>query len=821
MHLSPRAGEGARFKTAGKPCKRIAEGTESMSGGGHGRREPYIGRALPRFEDRRLVAGRGRFSDDAALAEQTYAVFVRSPHAHARLGTIDTGQAASLPGVLAVFTAADYAAAGGRGIAHMPNPADTHDVKLRAFAGPGRKTPFDAPHLPLAAERVRYVGEPVAMVVAETLAVAQDAAERVVVRYDALAAVTDAVAALAPGAPLVHESVAANLAVETEFGDCAAVQAAFAGAALVVTQTFRNQRIASAQMEPRAALAAYDPAEDLLTLRTCSQGAVRIKSSIAACLGVAPDRVRVVTGDVGGAFGLLSNAYCEQVMVAFAARRLGRPVKWTNTRSEAFLTDYQGRDIVTEGKLALAADGRILALAIAMTGNVGAHPVTYVPLSNAYRVTPTVYDIPIAAVTIRGALTNTVPTAPFRGAGRPEATFVIERLIDIAAGRLGIDRVALRRRNLIRRAQLPYRSATGLVYDSGNFRANMDAVLKLADWSGFSARRRAAARLGLLAGIGIANCVESPVGQPNEHVEVSVRPDGAVEAVAGTQSSGQGHETSFAQVLADRLGVTPQEVRLVTGDTAVVASGGGTHSDRSMRLAGTLLVEASDGIVAKARKVFAALAGCIESDVDFTDGFFVSPRSNRRLDVFDIAHAIETDASLPPELRAPLKSAANFVGRIPAYPTGAAVCEVEVDPETGLVSIRRYASVDDAGQPINPLILHGQVHGGIVQGAGQALCEAVIHDASGQALSGSFMDYAMPRAVMVPSFTVALTEDPTKGNPLRVKGGGEAGVTPALAAIMNAVVDALSPHAIEHMDMPATPARVWAAIRAARNGAKA
>jgi carbon-monoxide dehydrogenase large subunit len=534
-----------------------------------------------------------------------------------------------------------------------------------------------------------------------------------------------------------------------------------------------------------------------------------------------PERVRVVTGDVGGAFGLLSNAYCEQVIVAFAACHLGRPVKWTNSRSDAFLTDYQGRDLAIDGRLALAADGRILAYGLTITGNIGAHSVTYVPLSNATRVAPTVYDIPQVAVTVRAALTNTVPTAPFRGAGRPEATFAIERLIDIAARRLRIDRVAIRRRNLIRRAQLPYRSATGLVYDSGNFRANMDAVLELANWRGFPARRRAAAKRGRLAGIGLANYVESPVGMPSEHVEVSVRAEGLVDVVAGTQSSGQGHETSFAQVLADKLGVTPEQVRLLTGDTAVVAAGGGTHSDRSMRIAGTLLVEASAGIVGKARTVFAALAGCGTEEVEFADGLFVSPRSNLRCDVFDIARAIAADTSLPVELRTPLQGKASFVGRIPAYPTGAAVCEVEVDPESGLVSISRYASVDDAGQPINPLILHGQVHGGIVQGAGQALCEAVIHDAAGEMLTGSFMDYAMPRAVTVPSFTVALTEDATHGNPLRVKGGGEAGVTPALAVVMNAVIDALAAHGIEHLDMPATPSRVWEALQAAQGAAKA
>ena len=601
-----------------------------MSDAGRGRREPYIGRAMPRFEDRRLVAGRGRFADDAAAPGQAYAAFVRSPHAHARIECIDT-TAAQLPGVLAVITAADYAAAGGRGIAHMANPADTHDVKLRAFVGPGRRTPFDAPHPPLAADRVRHVGEPVAMVVAESAAAAQDAAERVAVRYAVLPAVTDALAALAPGAPVIHEAIAGNLALETEIGNRAAVEAACAEAALVVTQTFRAQRVASAHMEPRAVLATCDADGGLLTLHTASQGALRIKSTIAACLGMPPERVRVVTGDVGGAFGLLSNAYCEQVMVAFAACHLGRPVKWTNSRSDAFLTDYQGRDLALDGRLALAADGRILAYGLTITGNIGAHPVTYVPLSNASRVAPTVYDIPHVALTVRAALTNTVPTAPFRGAGRPEATFAIERLIDIAARRLRIDRVAIRRRNLIRRAQLPYRSATGLTYDSGNFRANMDAVLELADWRGFPARRRAAAKRGRFAGIGLANYVESPVGMPSEHVEVSVRAEGLVDVVAGTQSSGQGHETSFAQVLADKLGVTPEQVRLLTGDTAVVAAGGGTHSDRSMRIAGTLLVEASAGIVAKARAVFAALASCGTEEVEFVDGLFVSPRSNLRL----------------------------------------------------------------------------------------------------------------------------------------------------------------------------------------------
>jgi carbon-monoxide dehydrogenase large subunit len=784
------------------------------------RREPYVGRPLPRFEDRRLVAGRGRFTDDFALDGQAHAVFVRSPHAHARIVSIDTRAAAQLPGVIAVFTANDYAAAGGRGVAHIANPASTFDVSAKAFTGPGLQTPVELPHRPLAGERVRFVGEPVVMVVAETRAAAQDAAESVAIEYEALPAVTDALAALRPGAPLLHDEVPGNLALDSAFGDHAACEAAFAPADMVVAQTFRNQRIASAQMEPRAAIGAWDEAEGVYTILTGSQGALRIRGAIAACLGVAPEQVRAVTRDVGGAFGLLSNVYPEQVMAAWAARQVGRPVKWTGDRSQAFLTDYQGRDMVTDARLALAADGRILALAVTVTGNIGCRPVTYVPLSNALRVTPTVYDIPVATVAVRGVLTNTVPTAPFRGAGRPEATFAIERLLDIAARRLGIDRIELRRRNLVRREQLPYTSATGLVYDSGNFSANMDAVMKLADWDGFPARRRDAQARGRRAGIGLANYVESPVGAPSEYVRVTVRQENdkgrEVEAVAGTQSSGQGHETTFAQVLADRLGVRPEEVRLVTGDTAIVPAGGGTHSDRSMRLAGTLLVEASARIVAQARKVFAALAGCMESKVRFDGGLFEWPGSNLRLDVFDIADAIARDAALPADLRAPLTSEARFTGRIPAYPTGAAVCEVEIDPETGAVALTRYASVDDCGQPINPLILHGQVHGGIVQGAGQALSECFTHEAtSGQVVTGSFMDYAMPRAGTAPSFTVELVEDPTAGNPLRVKGGGEAGITPSLAVIMNAVMDALSVYGIEHLDMPATPARVWEAIRTA------
>jgi carbon-monoxide dehydrogenase large subunit len=778
------------------------------------RRVPYIGRPMPRLEDFRLVTGQGRYTDDIAFPGQAHAAFVRSPHPHARILAIDAAPARALADVLAVYTAADYAAAGGRGIKHFAVPADAHDVKKPSFHDWRGAPPFDMPQPVLAADRVRYVGEPIAMVVGETAALAREAAERVVVRYEPLPAVTDVRAAIAAGAPLLHDEASCNVAMDKELGDPAALATAFAAAHLVVEDDFRSQRIVNAQMEPRAAIGDYDEASDIVTALAGSQGANRLKTNVADSLGLAPEKVRAVTADVGGGFGLRTNSQSEAILVAFAARALKRPVKWLGDRAECFLGDFQGRDLVTHARLAFDREGRILAMSVDHIGGLGAYPVSYVWLSNAYRVMPTVYDVPLAYLRVRGVLTNTVPTAPFRGAGRPEAHFVIERLLDIAARRLGIDRAELRRCNLIRRKQLPYRSATGLTYDSGDFRHNMTRALGLSDWKGFAARRRAAKKRGRLAGIGLSNYVESPVGIPVEYVRVTVRPEGVVEAAAGTQSTGQGHETTFAQVLADQLGITPEQVRLVTGDTAIVPAGGGTHSDRSMRLAGTLLVRTSERIIAHARAVVAALVRVTAEEVVFDDGFFHAPQSNRRLDLFDVARAIATEP-LPPELKRPLVSEETFRGRLPAYPTGCAVAEVEIDPATGTVALTRYASVDDAGRAINPLVLHGQVHGGIVQGAGQVLMETTAHDAAGHVLAGSFMDYAIPRADVVPSLSVELAEDPTAGNPLKVKGGGEAGITPALAVIGNAIADALSVYGIEHIEMPATPASVWAAIRAA------
>ena len=783
-------------------------------------RKPYVGRWMPRLEDFRLITGQGRYTDDVALPDQLYGYFVRSPHAHARIVAIDTQAAKAMDGVIAVYTAEDFVASGARGVNQGANPAGVVDYKVKAFGQDG-STVFERPHLPFARDKARFVGEPVAMVIAKTVAMARDACEAISIDYETLPAVVDGMAALQPGAPAIFDEVPNNCAVVSDKGNKAATEAAFAKAHLVVEHTFRATRAVAVQMEPRSHIGKFDG--QMLTFLTGSQGAVRVKVDLAYVLNLAPENVHVITQDVGGAFGLRTHLNPEQVAVAWAAHMLKRTVKWTSDRTEAFLCDYQGRDMITVGKLALDEKGKMLGLSIDMIGNVGGHPVSYVFLNNATHVQPTVYDLPCAYIRLRGALTNTVPTAPYRGAGRPEAIHTFERLIDMAAVKLGIDRVELRRRNMVKRSQFPYVSVTGLTYDSGDFIGNQKKVAELADWQGFASRRKAAKKRNKLAGIGIANYVETPVGAPIEWVDVKVLPKEAkIEVAVGTQSSGQGHETTFAQVMADQFGVTPEEIRIVTGDTKIITAGGGTHSDRSMRIAGQIMVDASENVVAQARKAFATMAKVSENDVTFDDGLFSAPRSNLRLGIFDLAKALQEDPSVPPDLRKPLRSEAKFVGRLPAYPTGSAVCEVEIDADTGVIEIVKYSSVDDAGQVINPLVVHGQTHGGIVQGAGQALSEAVAHDPdTGQVLSASFMDYAMLRADQMPNFDVEMVEDPIANNKLRVKGGGEAGITPALATIMNAVIDALSVYGITTFEMPATPARIWSALEEARKmGAK-
>ncbi len=774
----------------------------------------YVGRPIPRVEDLRFLTGRGRYTDDIQVPGQTHCAFVRSPHAHAHIERIGTDGALGAAGVIAVLTGADYLADGCAGIEHQANPADALDLSQRAFvAAPGARI-VELPHWPLAIGRARHVGEPVAAVVAETAAAARDALELIEVDYAPLPVVQSPVEAVRAGAPQLWDEAPGNLCFSVAFGDADATRRAFDRAHHVIRHEFRNNRLANCQMEPRAAIGDYDARTGVCTLISGSQGVVRQQEALAAALKVPPAAVRVVSPDVGGGFGPRTFLQPEQAVVVWAARRLGRPVKWTSDRSEAFVSDYQGRDSILHAALAVDPDGRILGYEVDLLGNLGAHTVSFAPLANARRILTTVYHVPAASCRVRGALTNTVPTAAYRGAGRPEAHHAIERLLDIAARRLRIDRAEIRRRNLVRRDRLPYRSAMGLTYDSGDFARYMERALALADWAGFPARRDAAERRGKRAGIGLANYVESPVGAPHERTDVAVLGRGAIDVIVGTQSTGQGHETSFAQVVADELGVPLESVCVRYGDTRFVTAGGGTHSDRSMRLAGTLLVQAAAQIIGLGKSAAAAMLEAATADLVFEQGRYRITGTDRAVSLFEVARAIES-AAVPAPARAPLAAASEFAGRIAAYPAGAAVCELEVDPETGTVEITRYATVDDVGQAINPLIVDGQTHGGIAQGVGQALREDVSLAAeSGQVLAGTFMDYGLSRADDLPSFKVELADDPTAGNPLRVKGGGESGITPATAAVINALCDALAVAGLDDLPMPATSEVVWRALGA-------
>ena len=771
-----------------------------------------IGTPVPRKEDSRLLTGNGRFSDDVNLPGQAYAAIVRSPHAHARIAGIDPAQALAAPGVLAVLTGADFLRDGLKSIPHRPFSLSPPDIRLANRDG---SEIFIAPHFPLPADKARFVGEALAMVVAESAQAAKDAAELVRMDYEPLPAASGAAAAARSGAPRVWEERESNVCIDADVGDRAATDAAFARAAHVVRLESRVQRVTGVPMEPRAAVGAYDPAARRYTLYAGSGGVVRQKRELAWILGVAEDAVRVVAHDTGGNFGTRNSFFPEFALVAWAAKRLGRPVKWTGDRSEAFLSDYQGRDLTVSAELALDGDGNFLALRSSNLSNAGAHSASHVPLSKGASIMTSVYRIPVAHVRARAVLTHTPPTTPYRSAGRPEAIFVLERLIDLAALRHGFDRVELRRRNLVPESAMPFANPLGLTYDSGAYEKAMSAALALADWNGFPARRNEARTRGRLRGIGMANYVEVTSGFPTERVEITVRPEGRVDAAIGTLSSGQGHETSFAQLIVEWLGVPFDSVRLLTGDTDVVSEGGGSHSGRSMRLASIVISRASEAIVAKGKEIAAQVLEAAQADIEFHAGRFRVKGTDRSIGIFEAA-AAALGEGVPEALRGPLAAAHTETVRVGGFPYGCQVCEVEVDPETGAVEVVRVAAVDDVGRAVNPLILHGQTHGGIAQGIGQALLEECRYDAeSGQLLSASFMDYAMPRADCFPEFDTALSEVPSTTHPLGIRAGGEGGTTPALAAAINAIVDALSALGVTHIEMPATPERVWRAIQAA------
>jgi carbon-monoxide dehydrogenase large subunit len=760
-----------------------------------------IGQPLRRAEDDRLLRGRGRFSDDFALPGQAYAAIVRSPHPHAGIVAIATEDARAMPGVLGVFTGADLARDGLGAIPHSPVPSNRYDLKLRARDG---GSIFFGPHVLLPTDRARHVGEAVAMVVADTRAQAEDAAEAVRVSWQPMPFVIDTAEAADGKAPAVWDELPTNACVDASFGsDDAAVDVAFAGADHVVTQEFHVGRVTGVPIEPRAALGAYESAGARFVLYAGSGGAFRQRRELADVFGLAPDRLRVVSLDVGGNFGTKNRVYVEYGLVLWAARALGRPVKYTATRAETFVSDYQGRDLVTRVALALGRDGRFLALRADNISNVGARAVSFSPLAKGSALVTGNYAIPLARVRARAVFTNTTPTQAYRSSGRPEVTFAIERLIDRAADVIGVDRLALCRMNLVSTVQMPYTNALGMQYDSGQYAENMARAMELADWAGFAERRARAEARGKLLGRSLANYVESSTGAPREQARMTTRPDGIVEVVIGTQSAGQGHETSFAQVAAAGLGLDVGAIRMLAGDTDVVAFGGGTHSGRSMRMAGAVIALAAGDLITEGKRRAAQALEASEADMTYANGRFTVAGTDRGIGLFEI----------PGGLRVVRDNEMHEI----VFPNGCHVCEVEVDPETGAVELVRYAAVDDVGRAINPLIVEGQTHGGIVQGVGQAMCEACVVDpASGQTLTGTLMDYAVPRANDVPSFATVLNEVPSPTNPLGVKAGGEGGTTPAPAVVAGAIADALRPLGVTDIPLPATPFALWQAIRVAR-----
>ena len=776
-----------------------------------------IGQPVRRKEDFRLLTGKGCFGDDIALPELAHAVVVRSPHAHARIAAVNKAAALAAPGVLAVLGGMDYAADGLGPIPHNPGlmaPPDVQ-VRIRGF------DPIATVHYPLPPETVRYVGEPVAIVVAETIAMAKDAAELLDIAYEPLPAVTRATDALKPEAPLLWKDAPGNLCIDVELGDeVATAAAAFAGAAHVVRLETWAQRVTGVPMEPRTNLAEYDAVTGRYTLYTGSgRGVAKVRLDLAQVLRVAAEQVRVVCHDMGGNFGTRNLFYPEYVLLAWAARRVGRPVKWTCERHESFLSDWQGRDLTVAAELALDERGNFLAVRGSNLSDLGAHAVAFGPLQKGLGLMSNVYQIPVGYFRGRGAVTNTASTTPYRSAGRPEAIFVIERLVDLAADRLGLDPAALRRQNMIPPSAQPYANPLGVTYDSGRYEEAMGTALALADWGGFPSRCAESRRRGKQRGIGIANYVEITSGAPRERAEITVLPEGKVELVMGTMASGQGHETSFAQLVTEWLGVPFDSIVYIAHDTDRVKAGGGSHSGRSMKLAATIVGQATDEIIAKGRRIASFLLETGEVDIEFERGRFRVAGTDREIGLFEVAATAVGRADLPEELQGPLAAISDQTLPVASFPYGTQICEVEVDAETGAVEIVGYAAVDDVGRAVNPMILHGQTHGGIAQGVGQALLESCHYDpATGQLLSASFMDYAMPRAATFPELKTALSEVPAPTNRLGVRSGGEGGTTPALAAVVNAIVDALSEFGVRHIEMPATPERVWRAIRAARGG---
>jgi carbon-monoxide dehydrogenase large subunit len=766
-----------------------------------------IGQPVPRTEDPVLVRGEGRYTDDIKLAGEAYAVMVRSRVAHGVIKAIDSAAARAMPGVLAVYTGADLAQYG--------------PLKCIVPFKNRDGTPMKQPPRPaLATDKVRFVGDPVACVVAETQLQAKDAAEAVEIEIDALPAVVRPQAAAQPGAPLIHAEAPGNIALDYHYGDSEQVAAAFARAAHVTTLKLVNSRVVVNAMEPRAAIGVHDAATGRFTLHAPSQGVFGLRGNMADILKVEPKQVRILTGHVGGSFGMKSAPFPEYVCVLHAARALGRPVKWTDERSGSFVSDSHGRDHELTAELALDAEGNFLAVRIANFGNMGGFLSQVAPMPSTLNVVKNVqgvYRTPLIEVSTKCVFTNTSHVSAYRGAGRPEGNYYMERLIDAAAAEMGIDRVELRRRNQIRPREIPIKVASGSNYDSGDFPGVLKHALEAADVKGFARRKRESRRRGKVRGLGIGNFLEVTAPPSKEMGGIRFEADGTVTIITGTLDYGQGHAAPFAQVLSEKLGVPFERIRLLQGDSDELLAGGGTGGSKSIMHSGTAIVEAAAKVIEQGKQIASHVLEASVADIEFAQGRFVIAGTDRAIGIIELADKLRSGLNLPEGVPSSLD--VRHVSDGPGastYPNGCHVCEVELDPDTGVIEVVRYCSVNDFGTVVNPLIVEGQLHGGVVQGIGQALMELTVYDADGQFLTGSFMDYALPRASDSPEVNVLHHPVPATTNVLGVKGCGEAGCAGSLTSVMNAIADALSEFGIRHLDMPATPYRVWRAIADAR-----
>jgi len=767
-----------------------------------------IGQPVPRTEDPRFLTGQGRYVDDMNLPGQAYGHVLRSPHAHAMVKSVDTAAASTAPGVVLVLTGADVEAEGIAGIPSFIPP-------MAFGAPPPKHSPL---HPILARDRVRHVGDPVAFIVAETLDQAKDAAELIEIDYQPLPAIASTAGATCADAPQVWDEAPGNTWFTIERGDKAATDAAFEKATHVTRLSLINNRVVANAMEPRATLIDYSAANDHATIYTENQAPHAQRTHFSKVFGRPENHFRVISPDVGGGFGMKNNLFPEDAACFLAARRLSRPVKWTADRTESLMSDAHARDATTDAELALDANGKFLALRVATNHAVGAYlgEAAPVPVGLGSNLYVGVYDLDAVHISVNAVFTHTTFLGPYRGAGRPEAVYVIERLVDAASRETGIDPVEIRRRNYIPSSAMPFETKVMTVYDSGEFDRITDMALELSDFDGFGGRRRETESRGLLRGLGFTYFIE--VGAPfNERMAVHFDESGGITIVAGTHNHGQGHETVYAQMITEWLGVPFNSVRLVQGDTDQVPFGRGTYGSRSVTIGGSALKHAADQVVEKAKRMAAHVLEAAEADIEFADGTLTVAGTDKAIGLVDLAKMSFMPMGWPGELGIGLEATGTFTPTSAGnFPNGCHVCEVEIDPDTGAVEIVRYTGVDDSGVIINPLLFAGQIHGGIAQGIGQALYENMVYDETGQLQSGSFLDYCMPRADDMPSFTLGDLEVPCPTNPLGVKGAGESGTVPAMPVIIHAILNALGPHGVTHIDMPATPHAVWRAMQDAK-----